>query len=203
VLYKLNSGSDEAGQTSSVPAQTVPVPAAAAPRKLAPRITRRPNKTNDRATLRLRAVDARSGDIDPTLRLDLLERLQAVQASGGSRSLFEPGAPPTAAPAQAALGKVIVPTGPKSGPGTTTTLPVSPVTPAIPLKFYGFVRPKEGGTNRGFFMDGDNILVGSEGDLLMQRYRIVQLTSGSVVMEDMTTKSRQTLPLVPEAQLGG
>jgi hypothetical protein len=108
-----------------------------------------------------------------------------------------------AAPTQVALHKVIVPTGPMPGPGATTILPVAPVT-RIPLKFYGFVRPKEGtgGVNRGFFMDGDNILVGSEGELLMQRYRIVQLTSGGVVIEDVTTKSRQTLPLVPEAQLG-
>jgi len=39
--------------------------------------------------LRIRPVDATRGDIDPTLRLDLLERLQKVPQAKVTRSLFE------------------------------------------------------------------------------------------------------------------
>ena len=49
---------------------------------------RRTQRTNDHATLRMRAIDPTHGDVDPTLRLDLLARLQAIQETGNSRKVF-------------------------------------------------------------------------------------------------------------------
>jgi hypothetical protein len=70
----------------------------------------------------------------------------------------------------------------------------------MPFKFYGFVQPNGvPGPNRGFFMDGDNILVASEGEMLVKRYKVLQLTAKSAVMEDTVSNRRETLPLVPEA----
>ena len=71
----------------------------------------------------------------------------------------------------------------------------------IPYKYYGFAKSMDGGgPNRGFFLNGDDILVASEGDLLQQRYLVVQLNPASARLEDTQMKMGQTLPVVPEAQ---
>ena len=49
------------------------------------------NSKGDRAALRLEPVDPAKGDIDPTLRLDLLARLQQVKYTESSRNLFDSG----------------------------------------------------------------------------------------------------------------
>ena len=205
-VYLYTSHNDEAASTpapGSVQPAIVQTPQLA-PARITKRVARQKSSNNDRGTLRLRAIDARSGDIDPTLRLDLLARLQSVPLTGGGRSLFEVGAAPAAAALKPVKTATIIPLSkpsPVAPPGTNTPPPAAP----IPLKFYGFVHAK--GTpaekGRGFFLDGDNIIVGSEGDLLKQRYRVVQLTATSAMMEDTVTKSRQPLPLVPEAQNNG
>ena len=109
--------------------------------------------------LRLRPVDATRGDLDPTLRLDLWDRLKAAGPEAGGRNLFELGrSPQTAANAAPIKGPIINP-GPIAPP---TNVPVVNAAPTlnIPLKYYGFMRPVEQGeTNRGMFLDGDNVLI--------------------------------------------
>lgn len=163
-------------------------------------LLRRSASSNDRGTLRLRAIDATRGDIDPTLRLDLLARLQNVAEPANSRNVFEMGLSPQA---QALLkqqiqGPKIVP---KPFPAVNPAMQASakPVL-AIPLKYYGFVKPMgTGQSNEGFFLDGDNVLVGSEGEVLNQRYLVVALTPNSARLEDVRLKQGQTLAVVPEA----
>jgi hypothetical protein len=69
----------------------------------------------------------------------------------------------------------------------------------IPLKYYGFAKPVGAVNSRGFFLDGDNVLVGSEGETLKQRYLIVQLSPTSARLEDTQMKQGQTLPVTPAA----
>jgi hypothetical protein len=157
----------------------------------------------DRGTLRIRPVDATRGDVDPTLRLDMLERLRNVPAASAGRSLFEIG-PAAVIPSAAEIAKLDQQMHPKTGPpqppptemGAASTGP--PVN--IPLKFYGFAKPA-GQTqhNRGLFMNGDNVVVASEGDLIDHKYLVVELTPVSAKMEDVELKQAQTLPVVPEA----
>lgn len=154
---------------------------------------------NDRGALRLRPVDATRGDIDPTLHLDLLSRLQSVQSAPSSRSLFEVGAAPAPATAPPIKGPVIMP---KPLPPPATAAPATSAPPPlnIPLRYYGFVRPSEvGRTNTGMFMDGDNVLVVSEGQVVKQHLLIVELTPTSARIEDIQAKRGQTLPVVPVA----
>lgn len=161
---------------------------------------RRAQRTNDRSTLRLRAVDPTHGDIDPTLRLDLLAHLQSIEEGGNSRNLFEMGAAPEMTDAQGRpIKHTIIP----------TPIPRPPVVPSstsdamadvnIPLKYYGFAKQLgKPQSNRGFFLDGDNILVASEGELVKQRYLVVELTATSARVEDTQVKKGKTLPIVPE-----
>ena len=77
--------------------------------------------------------------------------------------------------------------------------PPEPVAPPVPLKFYGFVNPQRPGTKRAFFLDGDDIIVATEGQLIKNRYKIVRIGINSAVVEDTQFKSKQqTLPLVEE-----
>jgi hypothetical protein len=134
--------------------------------------------------------------IDATLRLDLLAKLQDVKAVGGERSLFDFGSAPVAKPEPKVIPKpiytVALPPPPPAPP------PPPPPPPRISLKFYGFTMPAPQGAKRAFFLDGDEILIGAEGDVLKKRYRVVKIGVNSVVMEDLQFKSEQTLPLEPQ-----
>ncbi len=66
------------------------------------------------------------------------------------------------------------------------------------MKFFGYTTAFKQGNRRAFFLDGDEILVASEGDVLKKRYRVVRISANSVVMEDLDYKAEQTLPLEPQ-----
>lgn len=199
LLFWYNSRGDE--QSAPAPAvhqQAAETSVPATRRRLS--TVRRRAITNDRGTLRLRPVDPTRGDVDPTLRLDLLARLQSVQPAGSTRSLFEVGpAPQTVAASSQIHGPIITP-GALPVPGAHGIGTPAVATVEIPLKYYGFAKPMgTGESNRGFFMDGDNVLVGSEGEVLKNRYLVVALTPNSARLEDVQMKQGQTLQVVPEA----
>ncbi|HEY3938256.1 MAG TPA: hypothetical protein VGL97_12550 [Bryobacteraceae bacterium] len=194
--YNMHGSDDDHGPTAAArPAYTAPAAAA----NHATILRRLNNAANERGELRVRPVDASRGDIDPTLRLGLLERLKAVKLIPGSRNLFEAGA----------VAAANLPAMPKVAPIIPRALPPVPVGPAnammlpavnIPFKYYGFVKPgTKGDSDRGFFMEGDNILVATEGDVLDRRYLIVTLSPTKARVEDTQVKQGQDLPVTPEA----
>jgi hypothetical protein len=155
-----------------------------------------------RPSLKIKNVETSS--IDPTLHLDLLARLKTVTVDASSRSLFEIGAAPPAEisvkePEKIVIARTFV--GPM--PPKPVEPPVEPKAPPIPLKFYGFVNKSKVGDKRAFFLDGDDIVIAAEGDMIKKRYKIVRIGVNSAVVEDTQFKSnnQQTLPL--EAELAG
>ncbi len=156
-----------------------------------------------RPSLKIKNVEPSS--IDPTLHLDLLAKLKTVPADAGTRSLFEIGAAPPAEiaavkePAKIAIARPFV--GPREPP--PVVVPPEPKVPPIPLKFYGFVNKTKVGDKRAFFLDGEDIVIAAEGDMIKKRYKIVRIGINSAVVEDTQFKSnnQQTLPL--EAELAG
>lgn len=138
--------------------------------------------------------------IDPTLRLELIKRLAAVQIEGGSRTIFDFGAapppkqpdPPKIFPKPASEVAAAAAPPPVS---VTPAPPVKPSAPPIRLKFYGFVGGARTKTKRAFFLDGEDIFVAGEGDVIQKRFRVVRIGLNSVVMEDLEFKSQQTLNL--------
>lgn len=143
--------------------------------------------------------------IDPTLKLDLLAKLQQVPAEGGSRSLFEFAPPPAPPPPKVAPIKPAPVTPAGSPPSSKPPEPVKAPPPPIPLKFYGYAGAQTDGARRAFFLDGDpntgDIFVAGENELVKNRYKIIRIGVNSAVVEDTTDKNQQTLPLVQE--LGG
>jgi hypothetical protein len=139
--------------------------------------------------------------IDPTLRLDLLARLQTVDAATAGRNLFQLGPAPVPVSAIKVPPK-IHPTGPDTaGVGTPPTAPgppPPPVAPPIDLKYYGFTTGKGEVRRKAFLLDGEEIIMAFEGETVKRRYKVVKVNATSIVMEDTQFKSTQTLPLQPE-----
>ncbi len=146
--------------------------------------------------------------VDPTLKLDLLAKLRTVNMESAGRSLFDFSAAPPAkveiakvnkiVPGQTASAGFVGPIAPKP-PAPT---PPPPVTP-IPLKFYGFTNAAQRqGHKRAFFLEGEDIFVAAEGELIKNRYKVVRIGVNSADVEDTTDKHKQTLPLEAEQVSG-
>jgi hypothetical protein len=141
--------------------------------------------------------------IDPTLRTDLLAKVQSVELAGGARNVFQFGPPP--APKvepikgpepivkRAFVGPIKPPDPKPPGPP-----PPPPPPPPIPLKFYGYYVAS--GKKTAYFLHNEDIILGAEGETVERRYRVVKINPTSVIMEDTEVKKQQTLPLVEEAQ---
>jgi hypothetical protein len=139
--------------------------------------------------------------IDPTLRLDLLAKVQAVNMEGGRRNLFQASAPPPAPlpkEPSIAIAKNRGMVGPQPAPKPAAP-PPPPPPPPINLKYYGYSSARGDNRKRAFFLDGDDILVAAEGETVKKRYRVVRIGVNSVVMEDTQFKHEQTLQLAEEA----
>ncbi len=200
LLFWYNSGGEEgAPQTARVTRPEATEHASIPARARSALQRRAAGSQNERTTLRVRPIDATSGDVDPTLRLDLLTRLQTVALPSTERNLFEAGAE---APTLAGAGPIkgpIMPPKPLAPPSIAVVAPGPPPV-NIPFKYYGFAKAASSGVaNRGFFLDGDNVLVASEGELLQKRYLVVELSANMAKLEDTQLKQGQTLQVVPEA----
>jgi hypothetical protein len=200
VVYLYNS--NDTGSTPSNAARTTRATNAPPASSVLPHPRehhRTAQRARDRKTLRMEevTVEAQQGSIDPTLRLDLLQRLKTVKFAGATRSLFEPG--PAELPPQLAK-KVTVMPGPRPGQAAAVQKPAGPAQPPpITLKFYGFAAPAtSNGARRGFFLDEDDVVIANEGDTIKGRYHIVSLQPKAAEVEDLTTKNRQSLPIAPE-----
>ena len=209
--YFYFSNSNSGGGTATAPiASRAPVATSGtAPRVAARSSFRHPQQAAGstrefRPTLKPKNID--TAGIDPTLRLDLLQKLKTVDAQGGTRSLFEISSSPpeelkvgVKEPDKIAIApKFIGPTIPKPAEP-----PPEPKAPPIPLKFYGFVNKTKVGDRRAFFLDGEDIVIAGEGDTIKKRYKIVRIGVNSAVVEDteFNKNNQQTLPL--EAELAG
>ncbi|MDX2181677.1 MAG: hypothetical protein SFV18_18935 [Bryobacteraceae bacterium] len=182
----------------NLPAPKAGTPAGAAPERKA---AVRP-RTEFRPSLKRSPDDPLDpARVDPTLRLDILAKLQNVSMTGSGRNLFEfAAAPPPPAPkvepSKTPAPKIFVgPMPPPVETAKTEVTPPKPVAPPIPLKFYGFISTPRGTAKRGFFLDGEDIVVASEGDTIKKRYKVVRIGLTNVEMEDTQFSQRQTLRL--------
>lgn len=155
-------------------------------------------------SLKLKDEQIDRNTIDPTLHLDMLAKLKSVKPEGGNRSIFDFGAVAPAAVLTAKEPKKIIPKKPLIGPMQPPPPPApvvaeKPKAPPIPLKFYGFVNQTKAGVKRAFFLDGDDIFVAAEGQVVKNRYKIVRIGVNSAVVADTQFENQQqTLPLVEE-----
>jgi len=120
---------------------------------------------------------------DPTLRLELIERLRKQEYTGTHRNIFSASAPPPPAPA---------PPPARAEPST----PPPPPPLQIPFRFYGFVaEPAAGGQRRAFFTDGENVFILREGETLAERFRLLHIGNDTAEFEEISSGRHATLNL--------
>jgi hypothetical protein len=206
ITYYLNTSSDAPAPASTPratavqPANPVPPPPTAHPKQ--PERTRANRSVGQDWQPRLGPKNPEDrpdpATIDPTLRLDLLAKVQTVEAGPAGRNLFVFGAAP---PPPAVLPHVDpIRMGPKNQ--ATQPVPTGPVQPPPPppappitLKYYGYKITRADGHKAAFLLDGEDILVAGENDTLKHRYKVVKIGVNSITIEDTQFKSTQTLPL--------
>jgi hypothetical protein len=141
--------------------------------------------------------------IDPTLRLDLLAKVQKVEMPGQLRNIFQYGAaPPPPAPKPVELPKNVPKIAINQPPAPTGPPPPPPVPTAPPMtfKYYGYKISKADGHKQAFLLDGEDIIVAGENeDMKRGRYKIIRIGTNSITIEDEQFKSSQTLPLLEDA----
>ena len=125
--------------------------------------------------------------LDPALRKDLLAMGETYQYDGSKRDIFSEHP------------NVVIPDPIRDGRKHEPEPPQTPVVqgpPPIPLKFYGFAT-QSGQAKRVFLSSGDDVFVGTEGQVINKRYKIVKINPTSVLIEDILNNNTQPIPLTP------
>jgi hypothetical protein len=123
---------------------------------------------------------------NPALRVDLLEKMKSFQYEGPRRNIFSATPMPAPAPVQPSA-VVPVMTGPTPLPG--------PAPVVVPATFFGRVTDRKTGASRAFFSTGDDVFVLGLGEILMNRFRLVQIGENTVEMEELSSGRRTTLTM--------
>jgi len=121
---------------------------------------------------------------NPALRLDLLANLKKLTYTGSQRNIFS-ATPPPPPPKPAAAA--VVPAGPVIAP------PPPPL--VIPATFFGYVADAQTGTKRAFFNSGDDVFVLGIGDILLGRFRLLQIGNNNAELEETASGRRATMTL--------
>jgi|GEM_PF-395160 hypothetical protein len=144
--------------------------------------------------------------LDPTLRLDLLAKVQDVKPDGGQRNLFQFGAMEPVAKLTGPEPVIAAPRPPMGPfpvkpPEPPPVIAVAPP-PPIPFKYYGLSTKRVDGKKTAFFTDGEgDIILAPEGFVIKKRYRVVRIGATSVLMEDVDSKHQQSLPYIEDASV--
>jgi hypothetical protein len=140
-----------------------------------------------RRTASGKIVPAIEPRLDPTLDLSLLSQSEEIKYEGNGRNIFVAGS----------VAKIEKPKrNGTAGPAITTIQapPQPPPPPPITLKFYGFAN-KPGETKKVFLVQGEDIFIAAEGDIVDRRYRVLHISPTAVDVEDVINNNRQSLPL--------
>jgi len=128
-----------------------------------------------------------NGTLDPRLRLDILAASQSKKYEAGGRNIFRMEEKPIVQVAANVRGPM--------GPDPQPTPPPPPPPPPIPLKFYGFAsKPTE--PKKIFLFDEGEVFVARQGDIVERKYKVIQINNTSVVIEDVLSNNKQTIPLI-------
>jgi hypothetical protein len=146
-------------------------------------------------------------DIDPTLHLELLTKVQDLKPEGGQRNLFQFGAaqPVTELkgeePKVFAMGRPVI--FPKPEPPKVAELPKpEPQFTPPTFKYYGLATKRIDNKKTAFFLEGEEIIFATEGMTVKTRWRVVRIGVDSVMLEDIQNKKQQAM-VISEDTGGG
>jgi hypothetical protein len=123
---------------------------------------------------------------NPQLHTDGVDKARKTEYRSGGRNIFSRELPPPPQP------KHPVP-DPK-----TPIVPLPPVIPTVsplPVKFFGYGTVPNGSGRRAFFTDGEDIYIVAEGELLLNRFRILKIGNANLEYEEVSSGLRGTANL--------
>ena len=124
---------------------------------------------------------------NPALHWPELKAAQNTEYKSTGRNIFSMVAlPPPVVPTL----PPIEPTGPPIDPPPP---PPPPLT--LPVKFFGFATVPNGTTRRAFLTDGEDVYIVGEGEVLLNRFRILKVGNASLEFEEISSGRRNTAPL--------
>ncbi len=135
------------------------------------------------------AADPKFAPLDvhePQLRIDLLQKLRALEYTGSHRNIFI-AAPPPPPPTVASK-----PTGPLPPP--------LPPPLQIPAEYFGYATQPHAGRRVAFLTSGDDVLLVAEGDTFLNRFRLVRVGNDSLDVQEISTGRRATLTMAAPEQ---
>jgi len=129
---------------------------------------------------------------NPELHWPELNAAQKTEYKSNGRNPFSPEAPLVASVVAPKNDQPHPPIGPMPAP------PIPPPTLPGNLKFFGYGTVPNGTARRAFFSDGDDVLIVSEGEILLGRYRIVKVNNTNLEFEEIASGRHNTTPLVED-----
>ena len=132
---------------------------------------------------------------EPELRIDLLQQLQKAEYTGSKRNIFVSQAPPPPPNVAKQLAEA-----PRPFVGPQVPPPPPPV--QVGAEFFGY-ETGPSGKRVAFFKNGDDVIVASEGDTLLNRFRLVKIGNDSADVEEISSGRHATVPLTQPPNPGG
>jgi len=124
--------------------------------------------------------------LDPTLDLNLLAQSEDIKYEGNGRNIFVAGSVATIEKPRR--------NGTARNEPAVIQIPTVPPPPPIPLKFFGFAN-KPGEAKRIFLVNGEDVFIAGENDIVDRRYRVLHISNTAVEMEDVLNNNKQSIPL--------
>jgi hypothetical protein len=124
---------------------------------------------------------------NPQLHIPAVDRARKAEYKSGGRNIFSRELPPPPPP------KVD-----KTHPEPTPPPPPPPPPPTVsplPVKFFGYGTVPNGTIRLAFFTNGEDIYVVAEGELLLNRFRILRIGNANLEYEEVSSGLRGTANL--------
>jgi hypothetical protein len=124
---------------------------------------------------------------NPHLRTEEILRARKTEYKTSGRNIFSATPPPPLLPVGSSKNG-----GHVSQIVTVTPVRPDPPPPSLPLKFFGYGTIPNGTAKRAFFTDGEDVYVVGEGDILLNRFRIIKIGNASLEFEEVASGRRGT-----------
>ena len=122
---------------------------------------------------------------NPQLHNDAVEKARKTEYKSAGRNIFSRQIPPPQLPPH-----------PKADPKQPDTPPtpvvITPTVSPLPVKFFGYCTVPNSMSRRALFTDGEEIYIVGEGELLLNRFRILRIGNANLEYEEISSGLRGT-----------
>lgn len=124
---------------------------------------------------------------NPHIRVEKLDNAHKSEYKSLGRNIFSAVAPPPPTPAPVTPHEI-------PGPKVPPPEPVQPP-PVLSVKFFGYGTVPNGTSRLAFFTDGEDVFIVPEGQVLMNRFRILKINNTNLEFEEISSGRRGTAQL--------